>query len=86
MSVWKVSENHCGLTYVKVTCQLFQIIKHEQKRKVCILKRCGIDISSIAEDQLSVHASKKCKTKEVSVMVETESLCSLCTSLWKVWR
>ena len=43
-------------------------------------KRCGIDISSIKEDLLLVYTSKKFKTEEVGVMVETESLCLLCTS------
>lgn len=50
-----------------------------------LLKRHGINISSIAEDPLSVYTSKKCKTKEVGLMAETESLCPLCTIvLWKM--
>ena len=52
-----------------------------------LLKRHGINISSIAEDPLSVYMSKKCKTKEVGLMAETKSLClcPLCTIvLWKM--
>ena len=43
-------------------------------------KRHGIDISSIADNPLSVYMSKKRKTKEVGVMAEMDSLWPLCTS------
>ena len=45
-----------------------------------LVKKCGIDISSTGEDPLSVYTSKKHKTKEVGVMVESECLSPLCTS------
>ena len=36
-------------------------------------KRCGINISTIVEDPMSVSTSKKCKAKELGLMIETES-------------